>query len=67
MPAAATALTASFARTVRLRPSGVVQRIVSIPPRRSIENSPEKQSAQASPASSVSCTSAWPVKPNSSR
>lgn len=60
------ALAVYLARTVRLRPSGVVQRIVSMPPRRSIEKSPEKHSAQASPASSVSCTSASPVKPNNS-
>ena len=66
MAAATPALTASFARTVRLRPNGVTQRMVSMPPRRSMANSPEKQIAQASPANSASCTSAWPVKPNSS-
>lgn len=48
MTAATPALTASFARTVRLRPNGVTQRMVSMPPRHSMANSPEKQIAQAS-------------------
>lgn len=48
MTAATPALTASFARTVRLRPNGVTQRMVSMPPRRSMETIPEKQIAQAS-------------------
>ena len=47
------------------RPKGVDARISSMPPLRSIANSPLKHRAHSNPAKSVSCTSLVPVKPNS--